>query len=908
MADPKLSTYRAKRDFSQTAEPSGEAAAPESGRLRFVIQKHDATRLHYDFRLEHEGVMLSWAVTRGPSLDPADKRLAVEVEPHPLDYGDFEGTIPKGQYGGGTVMLWDRGYWAPDGMTVEEGLRKGDLKFTLDGERLKGGWVLVRMKNDRERGKRTNWLLIKHHDGTERPGEGQAFLEANATSIASGRTMEAIAAGTGPGPTPFITGRARKSRAPAAAVWNSNRGDPEASAEKAALQTAPKPDPRAKGAAVAALPDFVAPQLCRSVDHPPAGEGWAHEIKFDGYRMQLRVEGGRATMKTRKGLDWTHRFREIADEAARLLPDCIIDGEVVALDASGAPDFPALQSALSDGRTGELVFYVFDLLFAGGAGAPTEDLRALPLRERKARLEALGEARAGEGRLRYVEHFETGGEAVLSSACRMHLEGIISKRLDSAYASGRSEAWTKAKCRGGQEVVVAGWTSEGAKAFRSLIAGVHRDGRLVHVGRIGTGFSQDKVARLLPRLQAVETDTSPFHGPGAPRKAAGVHWVEPVLVAEIESGGWTGDGNLRQASFKALREDKPAEEVVQETPEPAEAVEAAAKSKPAAKAKAGKPAHAKAGSAKAAPTKAPGDNVVMGVSLSNPDKVLWPAADGEPAHTKRDLARYFEAVAEAIMPHIRGRPCSIIRCPDGVGGQGFFQRHVGQGTSALATSVTVWGDRKPYLQLDRPEALAAMAQTGALELHPWNCLPDQPEVPGRLVFDLDPGPNVPFERVIEGALEVKARLEALGLVAFCKTTGGKGLHVVTALAPETEALTWPEAKGFARDVCAAMAAERPDRYLVNMAKAKRDGRIFLDYLRNDRMSTAVAPYSPRARSGAPVSWPLEWKAVKPGLDPKAFTLRTVPALLKKSRAWADYEGSARPLRAAIVKLGKARAA
>ncbi|HTI66072.1 MAG TPA: DNA ligase D [Caulobacteraceae bacterium] len=897
MAEPKLSTYRAKRDFKVTAEPSGDHKVAPADRLRFVIQKHDATRLHYDFRLEHKGVMLSWAVTRGPSLDPADRRLAVEVEPHPLDYGDFEGCIPKGQYGGGTVMLWDRGYWAPEGMTVEEGLKAGDLKFTLDGERLQGSWVLVRMKNDREGGKRTNWLLIKHRDDHAVPGDADALLKDNAASIASGRTMEEIAAGKAPGPKPFITaapkGSKTRGRAAAAAVWNSNRTDPEASSEAVAVKA--RSAKVAKGSTVKAIPAFVAPQLCCSVDRPPSGEAWAHEIKFDGYRMQLRVEGGKATLKTRKGLDWTHRFEEIAAEAAAL-PDCMIDGEAVALDGEGAPDFPALQAALSSGKTGGLVFYVFDLLFLR-----SEDLRALPLRDRKARLEALVDGEGADaGRLRFVEHFKTGGEAVLSSACRMHLEGIISKRLDAPYVSGRSDNWTKAKCRGGQEVVVAGWTSEGEGQLRSLIAGVHRDGRLVHVGRIGTGYSRSTVDQILPRLKAVETGKSPFEGPGAPQTAAGVHWVKPVLVAEIESGGWTGTGNLRQASFKALREDKPAEEVVQETVAPVETVEG----KP-------QPRNSKASKAEPkprAPGKKPTGNVVGGIALSNPDKVLWPPADGEPAHTKRDLALYYEAMAEAIMPHIRGRPCSIIRCPDGVGGQGFFQRHVGQGTSALVTSVTVWGDRKPYLQLDRPEALIAMAQTGALELHPWNCLPDQPEVPGRLVFDLDPGPEVPFEAVVAGAHEVRARLEAVGLEAFCKTTGGKGLHVVAKLAPEKAPPTWPEAKGFARDLSTAMAADRPDLYLVNMAKAKRAGRIFLDYLRNDRMATAVAPYSPRARSGAPVSWPLAWKDVKPGLDPKAFNLRTGPDLVGKNKAWADYDASARPLRAAIAKLGKKAAA
>ena len=874
MAD-KLAAYKAKRDFSRTAEPSGAAAAPGSNRLRFIVQKHAASRLHYDFRLEHEGVMLSWAVTKGPSLDPADRRLAVEVEPHPLDYGDFEGTIPKGQYGGGTVMLWDRGYWEPEGMSVEEGLKKGDLKFTLDGERLHGSWVLVRMKADREgRSGRNNWLLIKHRDEAARPGEAEAFLEKEDHSVASGRTMDEIAAGEGKAPKPFITAKGGRVGTSAKAVWRSNR---DGDAEPAPEPIPPKP---AKGRKAAAVPDFVPPELCRPVDRPPSGAGWGHEIKFDGYRMQLRVQGGTAALKTRKGLDWSARFKEIAADAAKALPDCLVDGEVVALDEHGAPDFPALQAALSDGRTGDLIFYAFDLLFEGG-----EDLRALPLRDRKARLERF---LAGQGgRIRFVEHFEAAGEAVLTSACRMQLEGVVSKRLDAPYVSGRSGAWTKAKCRGGQEVVVAGWTSEGGKPFRSLIAGVNRDGRLVHVGRIGTGFSRDKVERLLPRLRAVETDRSPFEGEGAPRKAAGVHWVKPVLVAEIELGGWTADGALRQASFKALREDKPPAEVVQETL--VETEEGAAR---------------KAKETSATKPKTSSENVVMGVTLSNPDKVFWPAADGEPEHTKRDLALYYEAMAEAIMPHIEGRPCSIIRRPDGVGGQEFFQRHVGQGASSLVTAVTVSGDRKSYLQLDRPEALVAMAQTGALELHPWNCRPFEPAIPGRLVFDLDPGPDVTFDDVVRGAHEVKARLEALGLAAFCKTTGGKGLHVVVALAAEKKPLEWPEAKAFAREVCTRIAADSPERYLVNMAKAKRGGRIFLDYLRNDRMATAVAPYSPRARSGAPVSWPLAWSAVEPGLDPKAFTLRTAPGLLKKSRAWAGYADSERSLRAAAKKLGR----
>jgi bifunctional non-homologous end joining protein LigD len=901
-ADPKtsLARYRSMRDFSKTAEPSGAETVIPSKRYRFVIQKHAATRLHYDFRLELDGTFKSWAVTRGPSMDPADRRLAVEVEDHPLDYGDFEGTIPKGQYGGGTVMLWDRGYWAPEpGTDPHEGLKNGDLNIVMDGERLKGGFVLVRMKR-RPKERHDNWLLIKHHDGWAMEGHGDALVEGETTSVASGRTMEEIAAGKGKGPKRFMTGKAR---AGAKRIWRSKGGE----AETAALLRAASP-PSLKASATltappklkpAALPGFVAPQLARSVDRPPPGPGWGHEIKFDGYRLQLRVEGGRATLKTRTGLDWTARFSEIGRDA-QSLPDGLIDGEACALDPHGAPDFAALQAALSDGKTGDLIFFAFDLLFEGG-----QDLRNLPLRERKERLKTLLAAAARtapskkrRGRIRYVDHFEIAGDALLQSACRMSLEGIVSKRLDAPYRSGPSETWAKSKCRAGHEVVIGGWTGE-AGQLRSLLVGVHKDGRLAYVGRVGTGFGRDKVARVLPRLSKLESDVNPFSGAGAPRKEAGVHWARPELVAEIEFAGFTGSGMVRQGAFKALREDKPAGEVVAELAEPAPPL---AKGKPAfAK---GKPALAKGkNGAKAAPVKKPGPPLVMGVTLSHPDKALWPdGGDGQPV-TKLDLARYLEAVGPWMMPHLAGRPCSIIRTPDGIGGdQRFFQRHLGKGASALISEVKVAGDPQPYLQIDRIEALIALAQSGATEFHPWNCQPGQPEVPGRLVFDLDPDEGLDFGRVIEAALEVKARLEALGLTAFCKTTGGKGLHVVTPLKGGKGKVDWPAAKQFAQGLCLAMAADQPDRYVVNMAKAKRVGRIFLDYLRNDRLSTAVAPLSPRARPGAPVSFPLTWRQVKPGLDPKAFTVRTAPGLLKTTKAWADYCDAEQPLAPAIRKL------
>jgi len=867
-----LATYQAKRDFGVTSEPSGDVDAPVSGRARFVIQKHAASRLHYDLRLEHDGVFLSWAVTRGPSRDPADKRLAVQVEDHPIGYGDFEGTIPKGQYGGGTVMLWDRGWWAPEpGFDVDKGLKRGELKLVFDGERMKGGWVLVRLKR-RDREKHDNWLLIKHHDAYVHEDD-KDFLEETASSVASGRDMDEIAAGKGRAPKPFVNAKTRG----ADAVWNSNRKDGEADG-----LSKPRPAGKAKpGKAAGAMPDFIAPQLAKRVDRPPGGEGWIHEIKFDGYRMQMRIEDGHAVLRTRAGLDWTARFPAIA-KAGQGLPDAVLDGEIVALDAHGSPDFAGLQAALSEEKTDDLIYFVFDLLFDGG-----EDLRQAPLSQRKARLRALlGE---GDERLRYVEHFTNAGEAVLSSACRMSLEGIVSKTPDAPYRSGRGETWLKSKCRAGHEVVLGGWTTTDG-AFRSLIAGVWRDGKLVHVGRIGTGFSRAVVAQLTPKLKALAADKSPFNGPGAPRAAANIHWLKPELVAEIEYAGFTGDGNIRQAAFKGLREDKPAAEVEAEVPEPVETAELA-KPKPVAK-------------TGARPAGKTGPSVVLGVTLSHPDKLLWPAADDEPPVTKLDLARYFEAVGAWMIPHLGGRPCSIVRTPDGIDGERFFQRHAMKGQSNLIEQVTVSGDRQPYLQIDRIEGLIAAAQVAAAELHPWNCLPGQPDVPGRLVFDLDPAPDVSFDAVVDGAKEVRGRLEALGLVAFCKTTGGKGLHVVTPLKAGKTALDWPTAKAFAREVCVRMAADSPGKYLINMSKAQRGGKIFLDYLRNDRTSTAVAPLSPRARPGATVSMPVAWSQVRKGLDPKRFTIRTAPALVEKLTAWDGYDDSARDLASAIKRLGK----
>lgn len=889
MANKLLSLYQTKRDFSKTAEPSGKTKIAPAKQRRFVIQKHDATRLHYDLRLEFDGVFKSWAVTRGPSLDPKDKRLAVEVEDHPLDYGDFEGTIPKGQYGGGTVMLWDRGTWTSD--DPERGLKKGDLKFTLNGEKMHGEWVLVRMRSDRTGGKRTNWLLIKHRDKYAKDGKANTLLDED-KSVASRRSMDQIAEGKGRGPTPFMT---RTSvRAKADRVWNSNKG--EAAEKRAVLRkTAPVKTKQVKSATsltrkVKAMPEFIEPQLCKSVARPPNGDEWVHEIKFDGYRVQMRIENGEAVLRTRKGLDWTDRFPAIAKAAGRL-QDSIIDGEIVALDHAGHPSFASLQAALSEGKTDHMIFFAFDLLFEN-----KEDLRRLPLSDRKERLKAMLGGKNDKGAIRYVAHFETGGDAILKSACRLSLEGIVSKRVDAPYRSGRTESWTKAKCRAGHEVVIGGWKTTKGK-FRSLMVGVPRGDHLAYVGIVGTGYGQSVVKQIMPALKAAASNTNPFGGANAPKKTSDDHWLKPELVAEIEFAGWTGDGMVRQAAFKGLRKDKAADDVVVDEPSAAEST---------------KPQQAKTIKSRRKPANRTAANTlsamsstVLGVTISKPDKALWPDdGKGEPV-TKLDLAHYFEGVGEWMLPHIKGRPCSIIRAPDGINGETFFQRHASTGMSNLLEQITVSGDRKPYVQIDRIEGLIAAAQIGGLELHPWNCAENEPDAPGRFVFDLDPAPDVAYAAVVDAAREMHERLTAVGLESFCKTTGGKGLHVVAPLKDtKKDRIDWKRAKAFAQKICQQMAADSPDLYLLNMSKKERRGKIFIDYLRNDRMATAVAPLSPRGRDFAPVSMPLTWTQVRRDLNPMTYTLRTVPALLKKTKAWADYDRAARSLKAAMAKIGK----
>lgn len=883
----KLSAYLKKRDFAKTSEPRGNKAAARSGRLRFVVQKHAASRLHYDLRLELNGVFKSWAVTKGPSLDPGDRRLAVEVEDHPLDYGDFEGVIPKGQYGGGTVMLWDRGYWTPDGGSAHEMLRKGDLKFSLDGSKLRGGWVLVRMRADKSR--RANWLLIKHRDKYALEKDGSAVLKKD-RSVASARSMEQIAEGQGRKPTAFMS---KRNVLKADAVWRSHRAS-GAGHRQSPSKASPGMLNSSRRAALTALPKFIEPELCKLVERPPSGHGWEHEIKFDGYRIQMRVEEGVVTLRTRSGLDWTTRFASLSQSAASL-PDCIIDGEVVALNEDGAPDFGALQEALSNGRSGQLVYYAFDLLFFDG-----HDLRKLPLRERKDRLNDILSSRFDDGRsqIRFVQHFESPGDAILRSACKMSLEGIVSKRLDSPYRSGRIGDWTKSKCRAGQEVVIGGWEETDGR-LRSLLVGVQRKDGLAFVGKVGTGFRRDAVERLIRRLRKLESKHSPFAEINGPRAIRQTHWATPVLVAEIKFAGWTSDGKVRQGAFMGVREDKPASEVRAEAPVRQKRALAVAGSKSGKRIR---NLHARRPQIKKVA------NMVMGVTITNPDKPLWPnAGDGRPV-TKLDYARYLETVGPWMLEHIRGRPCSIVRAPDGIHGPHFFQRHFTAGASNLLTAIKVSGDRKPYLQIDRLEALAAIAQIAGLELHPWNCAPGEPNRPGRLVFDLDPGPDVSFGRVVAAAIEIRERLSELTLESFCKTTGGKGLHVVAPLKTTArDTIGWIEAKAFAREVCARMAADSPSQFLITMSKKDRTGKIFLDYLRNDRTSTAVAPLSARAREGATVSMPVTWAQLRKSFDPARYTIRTSAALFARIRPWTDYAEAQQSLSHAIKTLRGRRA-
>jgi bifunctional non-homologous end joining protein LigD len=798
----RLKEYRAKRDFSRTPEPAPKRAKKSKGKLRYLIQKHAARREHYDFRLEHNGALLSWAVPRGPSLDTKEKRLAVRTEDHPIEYGNFEGTIPEGEYGGGTVMLWDQGTWEPR-LDVDQGLKDGQLKLNLHGKRLQGGWALVRLRARKgDRGKQ-NWLLIKERDDFVRV-EKRPLVEREKTSVKSGRTMGEIA-------------RGKK-------VWHSNRPAKKSRFEEAAAKPA-----RRKGKGLK-LPPFVEPQLATYVEGPPPGADWVHEIKYDGYRAVASVADGKVVIRTRTGLDWTDRFRHLVPALADLPCDAaLLDGEIAVADAKGHTDFGALQDALSSGRGG-FNYYLFDLLHLDG-----EDLRKRPLLKRKEALRKLLDAASKRGPLLFSDHVEGEGERVFERARALKLEGIISKQADAPYRSGRTRSWLKSKVGDEQELVIIGWrpSDKPRRPFSSLLLAVNEDGKLRYAGRVGTGFSDQRLDDLAEKFakHARKTPPVPDVPPAIARRA---RFVEPVLVAEIEFRGWTRDNLVRQGAFKGLRADKPAREIVREKPMP--------------KAKAMKAATNGAGAEK--------EDSAAGVRITHPERVLWP----DVGVTKRDLVDYYLKVAKLMLPHIKGRPLALVRTPDGVKGERFFQKHASKGWPDAFKPIRIRekSGSDEYMYIEDEAGLVAAAQMSVVELHILDSLADNVEHPDRLVFDLDPDEEIPFKQVIAAANDMRKRLAKLGLKSFPMVTGGKGIHVVV---PLKRGHSWEEHRNFAEALARLMAEEDPDRYIAVMSKAKRRGKIFIDYLRNQRGSTAIAPYSSRAKDSASIALPVSWPAL-----------------------------------------------
>ncbi len=838
-----LETYRKKRDFSKTPEPKGDARKRKGD--SFVIQKHAARRLHYDLRLEMDGTLKSWAVTRGPSLVPGEKRLAVQTEDHPLEYGDFEGTIPKGEYGGGTVIVWDRGSWKPVG-DARKGYAKGHLEFELQGEKLGGRWHLVKMAR-RPREKRDNWLLFKATDKFAREEKDPDIVEERPESVKTGRLIEDVE-GEDPGWS-SKTGRTGKAEADQPARRAARKPARKAAAKKAEAEAASEPP--MKGAKKAALPDFVPPALASLKPSAPAGKRWLHEIKFDGYRLQARIEGGKARLLTRGGLDWTDRFgKEIAKALASLpAKEALIDGEIVVEASGGASDFSALQADLSAGRTDRFIYYAFDLLHLDGF-----DLRDAALIDRKERLSTLLDG--SPSCLRYSEHFEENGDIILRHACRLSLEGVVSKLAEGKYVSGRGKDWIKSKCSERQELVIAGYvvSSTSDKAIGSLVLGYYDKGKLRHAGRVGTGFTTAMAAELFRRLSPIERKTSPFADKLDATARRQVRFVEPELVAEVEFRSWTADGILRHTSFRGLREDKPAEDIVREAGETVEK--------------------------KARP--------ISSVKLTHPDRIYWKEA----GVTKEGLADYYGEVWKWMAPHVANRPLALVRCPQGTTSHCFFQKHAWKGLSPTILQAHDPQDDsdEPILGVDSLDGLIGLVQGATLEIHGWQSTFHDLERPDQIVMDLDPGDGVTWSDIADAAREVRSRLEGAGLAAFVKTSGGKGLHVVAPLKPSAG---WEEVKGFAKGIADAMTSDDPDRYVATVTKSKRKGRILVDYLRNGRGATAVAPYSTRAREGAPVSMPVAWEELDSGIGGAHFTVSNAMARLANLAAdpWADFEKS-----------------
>ncbi len=821
-----LEEYRSKRDFSRTPEPAGSGKVVP--RL-YVIQKHAASRLHYDFRLELGDTLKSWALPKGPSIDPSVKRLVVHVEDHPVEYGSFEGVIPKGQYGGGTVMLWDIGRWEPIG-DPEASYREGKLKFRLHGKRLRGVWNLVRMSGRLADGGK-NWLLIKERDDVAIEKGGQEPIERFVTSVVTGRSMEEI-------------GRQGDR------VWGPDGERAGAPIDPASLPGARRGRP----------PPGFTPQLATLSKEVPRGEEWLHEIKLDGYRMLAFLSAGKVRLVTRNGNDWTDRFPSVARAVKNLrLQDGLLDGEVVALLPDGRSSFQLLQNALRNQDAGRIAYIVFDLPFYGGY-----DLRTVPLVERKHALATIV-PRAGDAPVRYSDHVRGNGSDFFRQACRLHLEGIVSKQAEAPYESRHTRSWLKVKCASRQEFVIVGWTDpQGSRTgFGSLVLAHHDEqGRLVYSGKVGAGFDQRILADLSRKLARIACRDSPLDREPPAGEVRGVHWVKPRIVSEVEFTEWTADGRLRHPSFVGLREDKRPGEVVRERE--------IAPPAPRERAPAGSEVKANPGRTR--------------VRLTHPDRVLWP----ELGLTKADLAAYYESVAELMLPHVVGRPLAIVRCPRGRSEPCFFQKHASSSLPKAIRGVPV-GEKKggaAHLMIDDLDGLLSLVQLGALEIHPWGARADRLERPDRVVFDLDPGPGIEWRQVVDAALGLRQTLASLALTSFVRTSGGKGLHVLLPLERRT---SWDDLKAFARGVAEELVRKDPKRYVATASKARREKRIFIDWLRNARGATAIAPYSTRAREGAPVAAPLAWEELGKIRKSDAFDVRGMQErIARRGVPWAGF--------------------
>ncbi len=907
--DTQLARYRSMRDFGITAEPSGDApkspsSNPDAAKHPFCIQKHAATRLHYDFRLGWNGVLKSWACAKGPSYNVKDRRLAVEVEDHPMEYGGFEGIIPAGQYGGGTVMLWDQGTWAPQPghEDVDAGLRSGQLKFTMDGTKMHGKWALIRMAL-RPKETKPSWLLIKEHDDFERPPEVPAVTDAEPDSVITGRSLDGIAANqdhvwnskeTNTGPQAWYR---QDTLTPSPPEGHSERSAKRAVEESPHLSSFPGLD----SLPTEHQPTFLKPQLAQETEAPPEGPAWIHELKLDGYRMQARKEGAKVQMLTRSGLDWTDRVRSVATEVARLpVENVTLDGEVVVLAENGTTNFADLQASFQEGARNPLTFFVFDLLHLDGRNP-----RDLPLAEaevsRKSLLATLL-ASANPDHLQLSEHLTSNGQAMFLKACELHAEGIVSKKASAPYAEGRTASWLKSKCLHEQEFVIGGYTlpgkgKAGGPGIGALLLGYYDDQkRLIYAGRTGTGFTDKFAATLRKRLESAETNTSPFLNPSTEARRGAI-WVRPSTVAQVRFATWTADQQVRQAAFLGLREDKPASEVRRETAAPTpkqergerrdgngiqnkpniRMAEQSSPSEDAHESSRTDPASIPVPVSKALPPPS--------IRLTHPQKILDPASQ----LTKQQLADYYWAVAPAMLPHIANRPLSLVRLPEGVGKPSFYQKHVTsilpKGFDSVDVPDKKTGVIEPYIALHTPEAIASLAQMSVLEVHPWGSCASDLEHPDRLVIDLDPDESLAWPTVTAAALEVRAALKKLGLESWVKTTGGKGLHVVLPIAPE---LDWNAIKPFCHAFVKSMERANPALYLTVMTKAARTGKIYLDYLRNERGATAVAPFSPRARPNVGVAVPLAWSELKSPERP-IFSIANFPdwrSRLKKD-SWSQ---------------------